>query len=115
MRSNRFLKTRRFEGEESWPDDRRVKKDNWDPGQGINMDVTVYMPDGNGGLQPVPEVLLESELVRFLRLRELGVRNPKNTLRYYREIGALKPTKIGNRNCYTVQAAIEFLEKLTKK
>lgn len=69
------------------------------------------MPDGT----PVPSVMLEADLIRFLRLNELGVKNPGNTLRYYRERGKLRATKIGNRNCYTVQAALEFLEEMTKK
>jgi hypothetical protein len=69
------------------------------------------MPDGT----PVPAVMLEADLIRFLRLNELGVRNPGNTLRYYRERGKLRATRIGNRNCYTVQAALEFLEVMTKK
>lgn len=69
------------------------------------------MPDGT----PAPTVMLEADLIRFLRLRELGVKNPKNTLRYYRERGKLRATKIANRICYTVQAALEFLEEMTKK
>lgn len=69
------------------------------------------MSDGT----PAPAVMLEQDLIRFLRLHELGVRNPQNTLRYYRERGKLKATKIGNRNCYTVQAALEFLEEMTTK
>ena len=47
------------------------------------------MPDG----KPAPAVMLEKDLIRFLCLDELGIRNPANTLRYYREIGTLKPTK----------------------
>jgi hypothetical protein len=69
------------------------------------------MPDGT----PVPSVMLEADLIRFLRLNELGVKNPGNTLRYYRERGKLRATKIGNRNCYTVKAALDFLEEMTKK
>ncbi len=69
------------------------------------------MPDG----KPVPAVMLEKDLIHFLRLKELGIRNPSNTLRYYRECKKLQVTKIGNRNCYTVQAALEFLEEITTK
>jgi hypothetical protein len=68
------------------------------------------MPDGT----PAPAVMLESDLIRFLRLNELGINNPGNTLRYYRERGKLKPTRIGGRNCYTIQAALDFLEEMTK-
>ena len=69
------------------------------------------MPDG----KPAPAVMLEKDLIRFLRLDELGIKNPVNTLRYYRERGKLRATRIGNRNCYTVQAALEFLDEMTKK
>lgn len=71
----------------------------------------VFMPDG----QPCPEVMVEAELIKFLRLEELGCKNPKNTLRYYREQGKLKPTRIGNFNAYTRNAACEFLKELTQK
>lgn len=76
-----------------------------------SMDTSIYMPDGT----PVPEVMLEDELIRFLRLRELGIKNPAGTLRHYRELGVLKPCRIGHRNVYTKSAACAFLEKLTKK
>lgn len=69
------------------------------------------MPDGS----PAPTVMLEDDLIRFLRLEELGIKNCANTLRYYRELGKLRPTRIGNRNCYTVQAALEFLDSMTTK
>ena len=69
------------------------------------------MPDG----KPAPTVLLEADLIKFLRLTELGIKNPANTLRYYREHGKLQATKIGNRNCYTIQTALEFLKEMTAK
>ncbi len=69
------------------------------------------MPDG----KPAPAVMLEKDLIDFLRMREIGIRNPANTLRYYRECGKLKPTRIGGRNVYTLEAVIKFLENLTKK
>lgn len=69
------------------------------------------MPDG----KPAPAVMLEKDLIRFLRLEELGVKKPTNTLRYYREIGKLKPTCIARHNVYTLDAAMEFLEEMTKK
>ena len=71
----------------------------------------VFMPNG----VPAPEVMLESELITFLRLDELGIKNPVNTLRYYREHDKLHATKIGNRNVYTRTSALEFLQRLTKK
>ena len=69
------------------------------------------MPDGT----PAPAVMLEADLIRFLRLEELGIKHPANSLRYYREIGALKPTRISGRNVYTVESVQDFLKKMTKK
>jgi hypothetical protein len=69
------------------------------------------MPDGS----PAPAVMLEKDLIQFLRLKELGIKNPVNTLRYYREHGKLKATRIGNRNCYTIESALEFLKEMTAK
>jgi len=78
---------------------------------GEHIGFVPLMPDGT----PAPAVMLEADLIRFLRLEELGVKNPSATLRYYRETHRLRATRIGNRNCYTVQAALEFLEEMTKK
>ncbi len=75
------------------------------------MNEPIYMPDG----RPVPAVMLESELVELLRLNELGISNPPNTLRYYREKHMLKGTKIGHRLCYTPAAVKDFLEAVTDK
>lgn len=73
------------------------------------------MPDGNGGFQPVPALLTESEAIRFLRLDIDGPAKPENTLRYYRQRGKLKGTQIGKRVLYTKKALQEFLEKMTNE
>ena len=67
------------------------------------------LPDGT----PCPTVLTEADLITFLRLNELGISNPSGTLRYYREKGKLSATRIGGRNCYTVESAMEFLAAMT--
>ncbi len=69
------------------------------------------MPDG----KLTPAVMLEQDVIDFLRMREVGIKNPANTLRYYREKGKLKPTRIGGHNVYTLDAIMEFLEIMTKK
>ena len=67
------------------------------------------------GGQPTPEVMTEAELIKFLRLEEIGVKNPAGTLRYYREKGKLCATRISNHNLYTRTSALEFLKELTIK
>ena len=75
------------------------------------MAATVFMPDG----RPVPAVMVETEVIEFLRMKEIGIANPANTLRYYRETKRLRPTCIGNHNVYTLDAVLDFLDELTPK
>lgn len=72
------------------------------------------LPDGNGGFTACPELLTEAEAIRFLRLDIDGPARPENTLRYYREKGKLKATRIGKKLRYTRKALEEFLQKMTK-
>jgi len=71
------------------------------------------LPDGDGGFGPCPDVLTEEEAIRYLRLDIGGPKNPANTLRYYRERGKLRGTRIGNRIRYTRKALDAFLEAAT--
>jgi hypothetical protein len=67
------------------------------------------MPDG----RLAPSVMTEAEFIRWLRLDELGVKNPKKTLDYYKAKGVLRPTHISNRCVYTREEGMEFLRSLT--
>ena len=82
---------------------------------GVNSAIApAVLPDGDGGFGPCPYVLTEEEAVRYLRLDIAGPKNPANTLRYYRERGKLRGTRIGNRIRYTRKALNEFLEAVTE-
>ncbi len=70
----------------------------------------VYFPDG----RPVPEVLIEQELIELLRLNEEGPKDPSLTIQYYRDKGLLQGVRIGKRIRYTKQEVLNFLEKQTK-
>jgi hypothetical protein len=70
----------------------------------------VFFPDG----RPVPEVLIEKELIELLRLDEDGPKDPHLTIQYYREKGLLKGVRIGKRIRYTKQEVLKFLEKQTE-
>jgi hypothetical protein len=74
------------------------------------MNGPIYMPDG----RPCTEILFESGLIEFLRLKELSIKNPIGALRYYRERGKLMATWISNCNAYARITACEFLRELTK-
>lgn len=59
-------------------------------------------------------LLTEDEAAVYLRLTDIGVKNPAVTLRNYRETGKLRPTKISNRILYSVKSLNEFIELQTK-
>ncbi|MCG3132883.1 MAG: hypothetical protein FLDDKLPJ_03749 [Phycisphaerae bacterium] len=71
------------------------------------------LPDGNGGFDPCPELLTEGEAVRYLRLDTTGVRDPRQSLRYYRERGLLRATKVGRCLRYRRVELERLLERLT--
>jgi hypothetical protein len=73
------------------------------------------LPDGNGGLLPCPELLTEAEAIRYLRLDLEGPSKPSLTLRYYREQGLLRATRVGRRLRYRRVELDRLLELLTER
>ena len=71
----------------------------------------VYMPDGS----PAPELMTEEEAIRFLRLDTDGPANPSSTLKYYRDQGLLRPTRVGKKNRYMKTELLRFLSLLTDR
>ena len=62
----------------------------------------------------VPDLLTENEAIKFLRLDTDTIKNPHHTLKYYRNKGQLKGTRIGNNYCYTKKELLSFIEKATE-
>lgn len=84
-----------------------------------NEKKTVYLfpailPDGNGDFMPCPELLTEEEAIRFLRLDSVDVKEPVNTLKYYRQKGLLKATQVGKCIRYRRIELERLLDKLTE-
>lgn len=75
---------------------------------------SAVLPDGNGGFTSCPELLTEEEAIRFLRLDNINVDNPSNTLRYYRKKGLLRATQVGKCIRYRRIELENFLERLTE-
>lgn len=69
------------------------------------------LPDGKGGFLPCPELLTGEEAVLYLRLD--ADRNPKRTLKYYREKGLLRATMVGRHLYYRRVELDAFLERQT--
>ncbi len=72
-----------------------------------------YMKVGDQ-VVPVPELMTEEEAVIFLRLDTAGgPKNPRYTLRYYREQGLLRGTHVGKRIMYQRKEILRFLDIMT--
>jgi len=79
-----------------------------------HLTTPAVLPDGNGGFTPCPELLTESEAIRFLRLDGIGVEDPANTLRYYRKKGLLRATQVGKCIRYRRIELERLLDRLTE-
>lgn len=64
--------------------------------------------------EPCPELLTEDEAIRYLRLDIDGPANPKLTLRYYREKGLLRATRISRKLRYRRIELDRLMENLTR-
>lgn len=77
---------------------------------------TLYFPREHGAIapmvapEPVPFVMTEDELIRFLRLNDTGIKEPSRTLERYRREGWLKATQVGTRLRYQLPDVLKFLE-----
>ena len=63
--------------------------------------------------QPCPEVMTEEEAIKYLRLDLIGVKDPSDTLAYYRKKGLLRGTQIGKCVRYRRVELERFLDQLT--
>ena len=72
------------------------------------------LPRGDGTWEPCPELLTETEAIRYLRLDIEGPAKPMLTLRYYREKGLLKATQVGRKLRYRRIELDRFLENVTR-
>ena len=69
-----------------------------------------FFPDGR---TRVPDLVTEDEAIRILRLDIDGPKDPRQTLKFYRDKGLLHPTKAGRRNRYLRTELLRFLDELT--
>ena len=60
------------------------------------------------------KIFTTAEAIQYLRLRELGIAKPENTLRNYREKGKLRGTYLGKFLVYTKKSLDEFIDGQTK-
>jgi hypothetical protein len=62
-----------------------------------------------------PEVMTEDEVIRYLRLDLIDIKDPGETLAYYRRRGLLKGTQIGKCIRYRRTEVERFLDLITEQ
>jgi len=62
---------------------------------------------------PCPELLTESEAIRYLRLDTINIQHPSHTLRRYRDQGLLRATQVSKSLFYRRIELDRFLERIT--
>ncbi len=72
-------------------------------------------PPPNPSAVVYPEVMTEAEVIQFLRLDLIGIRNPSETLSYYRRRGLLRGTQIGKCIRYRRTEVERFLDTITEQ
>ena len=81
-----------------------------------NNDITILHPCYFSDGSPVPELLTEEEAISFLRLDAEGPKNNASlTMKYYKNKGLLRPTRIGKRNRYSRKELLRVIEIMTNK
>lgn len=63
---------------------------------------------------PNPDLLTVQEAIRYLRLDQIRIKNPKGTLEYYRKQGILKATQVSKCVFYLRPNLDAFLQTLTQ-
>ena len=81
----------------------------------FRLNTAAIIPDGYGNFIPCPELLTEDEAIRYLRLDINGPKNPRNTLKYYRDQGVLKAVHIGRNLRYPRKELDNMIEILLSK
>lgn len=76
-------------------------------------EAAVISGTGNGRGDSLPQLLTQDEAVQMLRLDRLGLRDPKESLRYLRRTGQIGFVKVANRVLYPLEALREYLTRQT--
>lgn len=69
-----------------------------------------HMPDGT----PAPAIMTTDEVIRFLRLNEIAVKRPEQTIDYYRQRG-LPALQLGRAVRFRLEDVVEWVGRLPRK
>ena len=72
------------------------------------------MPEDGGARQPVPQLMTQEELVRFLRIPELGTaKDQHNVIEHLKRYRDLPRIRLCNKMLYPLNAILDWIERET--
>jgi hypothetical protein len=76
--------------------------------------LTTTMPEEVGAWQPVPQLMTQNELVRFLRIPEISTaKDQHNVIEHLKRYRHLPRIRLCNKTLYPLNAILEWIEKET--
>ncbi len=76
--------------------------------------LTGTMPEDADAWQPVPQLMTQDELVRFLRIPEISAaKNQHNVIEHLKRYRSLPRIRLCNKTLYPLNAILEWIEKET--
>ncbi len=76
--------------------------------------LTTTMSEGGDAWQPVPQLMTQNELVRFLRIPEISAaKNQHNVIEHLKRYRSLPRIRLCNKTLYPLNAILEWIEKET--
>ena len=78
------------------------------------LGLTTTMPEGRDAWQPVPQLMTQNELVRFLRIPEISAaKDQHNVIEHLKRYRSLPRIRLCNKTLYPLNAILEWIEKET--
>ena len=75
--------------------------------------LTTTIPEGADAWQPVPQLMTQDELVRFLRIPEISAAKDHNVIEHLKRYRNLPRIRLCNKTLYPLNAILEWIEKET--
>ena len=76
--------------------------------------LTATMPEEAEAWQPVPQLMTQTELVRFLRIPEISAaKDQHNVIEHLKRYRDLPRIRLCNRTLYPLNAILEWIERET--
>ncbi len=78
------------------------------------LGLTITMPDGVNAWWPVPQLMTQNEVIRFLRIPEISAaKNQHNVIEHLKRYRSLPRIRLCNKTLYPLNAILEWIEMET--